>query len=121
MVKREIHTYDSDEDALKKVSSFEKDWNYNLLAHTGMHKTGLKLAIRNDEKEGITVLSENVNDWVHHMISDEKFTKQEVWAYQKSLLQEFLALYYHNLDKEQAIEEMFPYMYARAVKSKYYS
>ncbi len=121
MDRRDVHIYASEEDALKKVSSFEKDWDYNLLAHTGMHKTGLKLAIESDENEQIVVSSENVSDWVHHMIYDEKFTKREVLTYRNGLLQEFLALYYHNLDKEKVIGEMFPYMYAQSLNNKYYS
>ncbi len=121
MTKREIHTYDSDEDAIKKVSSFEKDWNYDLLAHTAMHKTGLKLAIEIDGDEQIVVSSENASDWAHHMIFHEKFTKREVLTYRNALLQEFLALYHHNLDKEKVISEMFPYMYAQSLSNKYHS
>lgn len=99
MNKSEIRQYKSEEEALKKIASFEADWSYNILEYSAMHKTGLKLCLQESTLEYQSVASENFSDWAHHMCHDEKLTGREISMYQRRLLQEFLALSERNSER----------------------
>jgi len=93
MDKANIRVYESDEDAMEHISSFEKDWDYDPVEYSATHVTGLKLLYQEKENGDLDVISdyESYKAWAAKMCH-EGLTGREVAIYRERLAQEFEAL-----------------------------
>ena len=126
--KSDIRIYETDEDAAGKIDTFRGDWDfYNILAYEAIHKTGLKLFVKEEEvldengrvvSVGYYTASENYAEWSRHMTHDEKMSPSNVHLYRQQLSKEFKALIAENERKADAIQAILPHAMAKAAQNK---
>ncbi len=116
MDKNDIKQYDSDKAVKENISSFEKDWDYDVLKYTGTHKTGLTFSVQEDENGQFVIVSKNFDEWAYHMCHDEQLTAREVTIYRARLVQEFEALSAYHDEKITNMNDEDLLRYAMAQK-----